>query len=357
MNPNNPDGRFIDHAKLAAALPPLKRGNGLLIVDEAFADADESHSILPHVARLDYTLVLRSVGKFFGAGGVRLGFAITSHPVVGRLRAALGAWPVSAQAIAFGEAALADEAWTAAQRTRLAEAAGQLDAALAEAGCRVIGGTALFRLAEHPLSGTLFAHLARRGILTRPFKNRSALRFGLPASPEELERLREALTDGAKGMRDNMRGLLAAGILALSASAALADDIGCVSTTFRLVGRNDQVCISAFDDPKVPGVACHISQARTGGAGGSLGLAEDPSRFSISCRQIGPVTADIEKLGEHEKVYAEHTSIFFKHTNVFRIVDKKRNTLVYLAISDKIVEGSPQNAISTVPIMPWGAAH
>ena len=151
--------------------------------------------------------------------------------------------------------------------------------------------------------------------------------------------------------------LLAAGLLALSASAALADDVGCVSTTFRLVGRNDQVCVSAFDDPKVPGVACHISQARTGGLGGSLGLSEDPSRFSIACRQIGPVTADIDKLGDHEKVYAEHTSIFFKHTNVFRIVDKKRNTLVYLAISDKLIEGSPQNAISTVPIMPWGAAR
>ena len=151
--------------------------------------------------------------------------------------------------------------------------------------------------------------------------------------------------------------LIAAGLLALSATAALADDVGCVSTTFRIVGRNDQVCVSAFDDPKVPGVACHISQARTGGLGGSLGLSEDPSRFSISCRQIGPVTADIGKLGDHEKVYAEHTSIFFKHTNVFRIVDKKRNTLVYLAISDKLVEGSPQNAISTVPIMPWGAAR
>ncbi len=151
--------------------------------------------------------------------------------------------------------------------------------------------------------------------------------------------------------------LLAAGGLALSASAAFADDISCVSTTFRLVGRNDQVCVSAFDDPKVPGVACHISQARTGGLGGSLGLSEDPSRFSIACRQIGPVTVDIGTLGDHEKVYAEHTSIFFKHTNVFRIVDKKRNTLVYLAISDKLIEGSPQNAISTVPIMPWGSAR
>ena len=84
-----------------------------MIVDEAFADADESHSLLPHVARLDHTLVLRSAGKFFGAGGVRLGFAITSHPIAARLSAALGAWPVSAQAFAFGEAALADEAWAA----------------------------------------------------------------------------------------------------------------------------------------------------------------------------------------------------------------------------------------------------
>ncbi len=193
VNPNNPGGHFVEHAKLAAALPPLKRRDGLLIVDEAFADADESHSLLPHVARLDFTLVLRSVGKFYGAGGIRLGFAVTSHPIAGRLKAALGAWPISAQALAFGQAALADEAWAAAQRTRLAVAASQLDAVLTETGCRVLGGTALFRLAGHHMSGTLFAHLARRGILTRPFKDRSVLRFGLPAGPEELERLREAL--------------------------------------------------------------------------------------------------------------------------------------------------------------------
>ncbi|MGO9472373.1 MAG: CreA family protein [Rhodomicrobium sp.] len=154
-----------------------------------------------------------------------------------------------------------------------------------------------------------------------------------------------------------MKRIIAAGVLIMSASAALADDISCISTTFRIFGRNGKVCVSAFDDPKVPGVACHISQARTGGIGGSLGLSEDPSRFSISCRQIGPITADLEKLEPNERVYTEHTSIFFKHTNVFRIVDKKRNTLVYLAISDKLIEGSPQNAISTVPVMPWGAAR
>jgi CreA protein len=111
--------------------------------------------------------------------------------------------------------------------------------------------------------------------------------------------------------------------------------------------------VSAFDDPKVPGVACHISQARTGGVSGTLGLAEDPSRFSIACRQVGPVSVDMASLPDREKVYSESTSIFFKHTHVFRVVDKKRNTLVYLAISDKVIEGSPQNAISTVPA--WAA--
>jgi CreA protein len=151
-----------------------------------------------------------------------------------------------------------------------------------------------------------------------------------------------------------MKRIFVAGLLMLPAFAAFADDISCVSTTFRFIGRNDKVCVSAFDDPKVPGVACHISQARTGGLGGSLGLSEDPSRFSIACRQVGPISVDIDKLAENEKVYAEHTSVFFKHTNVYRVVDKKRNTLVYLAISDKLIEGSPQNAISTVPIMPWG---
>jgi len=104
----------------------------------------------------------------------------------------------------------------------------------------------------------------------------------------------------------------------------------------------------------VPGVACHVSQARTGSIKGGLGLAEDPSRFSIACRQIGPITTDISKLPDEESVYSEQTSIFFKHTHVFRIVDKKRNTLVYIALSDKIIEGSPQNSLSTVPVMPWG---
>src|SRR5712675_2352804 len=151
-------------------------------------------------------------------------------------------------------------------------------------------------------------------------------------------------------MKLAVRAALALFVYFGAIQAARADDLPCVSTTFRFVGKNDRVCVSAFDDPKVPGVACHISQARTGGVKGSLGLAEDPSRFSIACRQVGPITVDIAKLPAEEAAYSERTSIFFKHTQVFRIVDKRRNTLVYIALSDKIVEGSPQNSISTVPI-------
>jgi CreA protein len=138
-----------------------------------------------------------------------------------------------------------------------------------------------------------------------------------------------------------------------AAASVRADDLSCVSTTFRLIGKNDRVCVSAFDDPKVPGVACHVSQARTGGLSGTIGLAEDPSRFSIACRQVGPIHVDLASLTDREEVYTARTSIFFKRTHVYRVLDKKRNTLVYLAISDKLIEGSPQNAISTVPIMPW----
>jgi CreA protein len=155
-------------------------------------------------------------------------------------------------------------------------------------------------------------------------------------------------------------GLLACMVVLLVTVAsprAEADDLSCVSTTFRLIGRNDRVCVSAFDDPKVPGVACHVSQARTGGLGGTIGLAEDPSRFSIACRQIGPITVDITTLTDSEQVYSARTSIFFKRTRVYRMIDRKRHTLIYLAISDKLIDGSPQNSISTVPLMPWGATR
>ncbi len=134
---------------------------------------------------------------------------------------------------------------------------------------------------------------------------------------------------------------------------AYAADIGCLDTTFKFLSPDDSVCVSAFEDQKVQGVTCHISQARKGGWSSLVGLAEDPSRFSIACRQTGPIILP-KKLPKQESVFSERTSAFFKNTKVIRMFDKKHNTLIYLAVSKKIIEGSPQNAISTVPIMPWG---
>jgi CreA protein len=150
-----------------------------------------------------------------------------------------------------------------------------------------------------------------------------------------------------------VRRIIAMVILGLAISlAADAEEIGCVDTTWR-VFADDKICVSAFDDPKVPGVACHLSQARTGGVKGSLGVAEDRSRFSIACRQVGPITVDLVQLSKEEEVFSERTSILFKQTRVVRLVDRARRTLVYLAYSTKVVEGSPFNSLSTVPIMPW----
>ena len=138
-------------------------------------------------------------------------------------------------------------------------------------------------------------------------------------------------------------------LLLVSSQAVHADEVGCTSTTFRLWGANDKVCVLAFDDPRIPGVSCHISQAKTGGVKGSIGVAEDPSRFAISCHQTGPITLP-EKLPKEESVFSESTSILFKDTKVVRMFDEKRRTLVYVAVSRKIVSGSPMNSISTVPV-------
>jgi CreA protein len=146
---------------------------------------------------------------------------------------------------------------------------------------------------------------------------------------------------------------IVAALVGLSIHPAHATDLVCISTTFNAFSPNDKVCVSVFEDPQVSGVVCHISQARKGGWGQPLGLNEDPSNFSISCRQIGPIDVDMSKLEDKQEVFSQKTSIFFKTTRIYRILDKSRNTLVYLAISTKIVNGSPANAISTVPIMHW----
>ncbi len=147
---------------------------------------------------------------------------------------------------------------------------------------------------------------------------------------------------------------LAAACLWAFVPAAFADEVGCVTTAWKLLGANHKVCVEAFDDPKIPGITCHISQARTGGIKGGLGLAEDPSQFSLACRQTGPISLPA-KLPDSETVFSQNTSLLFKSTDITRLWDKPHNTLVYLAISRKIIEGAPANSISTVPVMPWGA--
>jgi CreA protein len=148
--------------------------------------------------------------------------------------------------------------------------------------------------------------------------------------------------------------LLLAVLALMPAAAPRAEEVGCVSTTFRYLGAaNDKICIEAFKDPDVEGVVCHLSRAVTGGLKGAIGLAEDTSDSSIACRQVGPI-AFPANLKEEDEVFEENRSLFFKELHVVRFYDKANNTLVYLSYSDRVIEGSPKNAISTVPIMPWG---
>lgn len=148
----------------------------------------------------------------------------------------------------------------------------------------------------------------------------------------------------------NLRWILLA-VFGLAVSQVQAETIGTVDTTFRLLGANDKIVIEAFDDPGVEGVSCHLSRAKTGGVKGSLNVAEDTSDASIACRQIGPIS--LGKIKDGDEVFDQRTSLLFKKMHVVRFFDKKRNTLVYLVYSDKLIDGSPKNAISTVPIMKW----
>ncbi len=138
----------------------------------------------------------------------------------------------------------------------------------------------------------------------------------------------------------------------VSLNGLKAEEIGSVDTAFKLLGANHKIVIEAFDDPIVEGVACHLSRAKTGGIKGSLGLAEDKSDASIACRQVGPITFK-KKLKQGERVFTKKTSLIFKSMQVVRFYDSKRNTLIYLVYSDRVIEGSPKNAISSVPILPW----
>ncbi len=133
------------------------------------------------------------------------------------------------------------------------------------------------------------------------------------------------------------------------ATFAQAEQVGEVDTVFKLIGPDHKIVIDAYDDPKVGGVTCYVSRAKTGGVKGAFGLAEDKAEASIACRQVGPVSFT-EPLRQREEIFSERQSIMFKRLRVVRMVDPKRNTLVYLTYSDRLVEGSPQNSVTAVPV-------
>lgn len=140
-------------------------------------------------------------------------------------------------------------------------------------------------------------------------------------------------------------------------NSAQADQVGSVDTVFKLVGPDHKIVVEAFDDPDVKNVTCYISRAKTGGVKGGLGLAEDTADAAISCQQVGPIALSdkiINGKAEGSVVFQKRTSLVFKKLQVVRFYDAKRNTLVYLSYSDRVVDGSPKNALSAVPIIPWG---
>ena len=135
-------------------------------------------------------------------------------------------------------------------------------------------------------------------------------------------------------------------------SASHAEEIGSVDTKFKFFGPDHKIVIEAFDDPKIEGITCHLSRSKKGGLKGMIGVAEETSDASIACRQVGLIRV-VGELKEGEKVFRESRSLIFKTLQVVRFFDKKRQTYIYLVYSDRVIEGSPHNAISTVPIQTW----
>jgi len=145
--------------------------------------------------------------------------------------------------------------------------------------------------------------------------------------------------------------LVALPVAFLAALPAAAEEIGSVGYRFKWLGPNDKIVVEAFDDPDLSGITCYIARARTGGLKGMVGLAEDPPYASISCHQVGPVDAEkAEKLKTPHEVFSERASLIFKTTQVVRFYDPKRRALIYLTYTDRVIEGSPQNSISVVPV-------
>jgi cobalamin biosynthetic protein CobC len=196
VNPNNPDGRLLRRNDLIALAQARSAQRGLLVIDEAFMDVSSPDASLCTDVERGRVVVLRSFGKFFGLAGLRLGFAIAAPALAARLRALLGPWAVSGPAIAVGEIALADSAWIAATRARVAEEAARLDQVLRDCGLSVAGGTSLFRLVRIPRAAALYSQMGRAGVLVRRFAEHPQwLRFGLPPDEPAWNRLTEALRE------------------------------------------------------------------------------------------------------------------------------------------------------------------
>ncbi|MCO5107388.1 MAG: CreA family protein [Burkholderiaceae bacterium] len=145
-----------------------------------------------------------------------------------------------------------------------------------------------------------------------------------------------------------MRRILLSLLLAPFATAQ-AEPIGEVDTVFKWIGPDHKIVVEAHDDPKVQGVTCYTSRAKTGGIKGALGVAEDRSEAAIACRQVGPISF-AKPLPEQEEVFSERISLVFKKLRIVRMVDRKRNTLVYLTYAERLIEGSPQNSVTAVPV-------
>jgi len=145
-----------------------------------------------------------------------------------------------------------------------------------------------------------------------------------------------------------MKKLIALLLLPLG-SLARADPIGQVDTVFKLIGPDHKIVVDAHDDPKVSGVTCYVSRAKTGGIKGALGVAEDKSDASIDCVQVGPLKF-AGPLPAQEEIFTERISLVFKKIRVVRMIDRNRNALVYLTYSDRLIEGSPKNSVTAIAV-------
>ena len=172
-------------------------------------------------------------------------------------------------------------------------------------------------------------------------------------SPRTDSDLRESGDRPESPHRNRSKGPIVKQLFVLALAAcrlgASAEQIGEVNTVFKLIGPDHKIVVEAYDDPRVPGVTCHVSRAKTGGISGALGLAEDKAEASIACRQVGPISFP-KPLPQQEEVFSERLSVLFKKLRIVRIVDSRRNTLVYLTYSDRLIDGSPKNSITAVPI-------